>query len=259
MIPRALTIAGFDPSGGAGIQADLKVFHQRKVYGMSVITLLTMQNTRGVYDVAIIDSEKIKAQLNTLLEDITPSALKIGALGDGKSIFAILESIEKISCPIVIDPIIKSSNGFSFLDETGIKLFKEKLLPKAFLITPNLYEASILSELEVKDLKTMEMAARRIHEMGGCSVLVKGGHLEEDSTDLLYTIEGIQIFKAKRIETKHTHGTGCTYSAVITAELAKGKTVTGAVKTAKNFVTEAIKSAPGIGNGFGPLNHHVEI
>ena len=260
MIPTALSIAGSDPSGGAGIQADLKTFHQLGVYGMSVITLLTNQNTKGVKDVQLVDPRKIMAQIETVIEDIPPSAAKTGALGSGEFIRLFAKRAKSFTFPLVIDPVMISKHGAALLATEARKVFLEELLPCATLITPNLFEAAKFVDFEVKDLESMEKAAKRIAAMGAKAVLVKGGHLEgTEAADLLYFNSRTEIFRSPRIETKNTHGTGCTFSAAIAAELAKGKDLVSAIKFAKEFIVRAIQTAPGLGHGFGPLNHFVDM
>lgn len=268
MKPVALTIAGSDPSGGAGIQADLKTFHQRGVYGMSVVTLLTVQNTQAVKDVWVLEPEKILAQLDAVLEDIPCQAAKTGALGNGEVIKALADYVgaRRARLParqavplLVIDPVMISKHGAPLLAKEAREAFKKELLPCATLVTPNLFEAEALTGVSIRDEATMEKAAKLIFKMGVPSVLIKGGHLEKEAADLLYHQGKTQIFKSPRIHTPHTHGTGCTFSAAITAELAKGMDLKSAVETAKVFIARAIETNPGLGHGCGPVNHHAEI
>jgi len=258
MTPVALTIAGSDPSGGAGIQADLKTFHQFGVYGMSVITLLTVQNTTRVSSVDPLDAAYVEQQLDAVLEDIPPQAAKTGALGSREIIETIARRAAGFRFPLVVDPVMISKHGAALLTDEALVALRKELLPRAFLVTPNLPEAAVLAGIEVTDLKAMEEAAQRIAGLGAKAVLVKGGHLADDATDILYYEERCERFAARRLDSRHTHGTGCTYSAAITAELAKGRSLVEAVKSAKQFITNAIASAPGLGRGCGPVNHHVE-
>jgi len=255
----ALTIAGSDPSGGAGIQADLKTFHQLGVYGEAVITLITVQNTVALECVECLPAVLVLHQLRAVLDDIPPVAAKTGALGNR----AIVEAIACAACdfrfPLVVDPVLVSQHGRALAEHEALPAIREQLVPRASLLTPNLAEAEALTGLEVRDLAGMHKAARRLHEMGAKAVLVKGGHLEGDAVDVLYTTGLTREFRAPRIPTRHTHGTGCTYSAAITAELAMGALLEEAVSRAKMFVTEAIRSAPGLGRGSGPLNHHASV
>ncbi len=259
MIATALTIAGSDPSGGAGIQADLKTFHQRHVYGMAVITLLTVQNTRGIRQVDVLKPALVVRQLEAVLEDIPPQAVKTGALGNAAVIRAVAGCAKKFRCPLVVDPVMISKHGAPLLQAEATRIFVKELLPLATLVTPNLPEAAALSGIRVHDPESMEKAARRIAEMGAKAVLVKGGHLRGAALDLLYHNGRVKVLTAPRVRTHHTHGTGCTYSAAITAELAKGKSLLMAVSIAKRFVTAAIRTSPGLGRGMGPVNHHAVI
>jgi len=251
MIPIALTIAGSDPSGGAGLQADLKTFHQRKVYGMSVVTLLTVQNTKGIKDIVVVDPVKVAAQLDTLLEDLMPQAAKTGALGNQKVVALLAERARYFQFPLVVDPVMRSKDKTPLLSDKAQVVLKEKLLPFTTLLTPNLHEAGVLAEMPVNDLESMEKAAAKISDLGVKAVLVKGGHLEGEAADLFFMGGKVEVFRSPRIETKHTHGVGCTYAAAITAELAKGSDLITAVRTAKHFITQAIQTAPGPGQGSG--------
>jgi hydroxymethylpyrimidine/phosphomethylpyrimidine kinase len=259
MVDIALTIAGSDPSGGAGIQADLKTFHQRKVYGTSVLTLITVQNTRRVSTVETLSPELVAAQLEAVLEDIPPAAAKTGALGNEKIVRLIAEKAGRFSFPLVVDPVMISKHGLSLMTDRARACIAELLLPQAFLVTPNLHEAAALAELPVQDTASMEEAAKRIAALGAKSVLIKGGHLAGEATDVLLWQGRFFHYSVARIDTANTHGTGCTYSAAITAELAKGLALPDAVEIAKRFVTSAIQSNPGLGHGAGPVNHHAWI
>jgi hydroxymethylpyrimidine/phosphomethylpyrimidine kinase len=248
----ALTIAGSDPSGGAGLQADLKTFHRFGVYGEAVVTLITVQNTVAVERVETLDPGLVAAQIRAVLADIPPRAAKTGALGNAAAMDAVAEAAKDFAFPLVVDPVMISKHGARLGDASAF----DKLIAHAYLLMPNLEEASALVGFAVNDRDSMRHAAERLIAMGARNVLVKGGHLEGDALDLLY-LEGGEIheFSAKRVDTPHTHGTGCTYSAAITAELAKGTGLLQAVSLAKTFVTEAIRSNPGLGHGSGPLNH----
>jgi hydroxymethylpyrimidine/phosphomethylpyrimidine kinase len=259
MQPIALTIAGSDPSGGAGIQADLKTFHQLGVYGEAVITLITVQNTVALERVETLPAVLVLHQLRAVLDDIPPTAAKTGALGNGSIVKAVAEAAADFRFPLVVDPVIVSQHGRLLSSDDALDAIRQALVPRAFLVTPNLAEAEALTGLEVRDIDGMHRAARRLHEMGAKAVLVKGGHLAGDAVDVLYAKGLTREFRAERIETRHTHGTGCTYSAAITAGLARELLVEEAVERAKVFVTEAIRSAPGLGRGSGPLNHHAAV
>ena len=253
-IPVALSIAGSDPSGGAGIQADLKTFHQRGVYGMAAITLLTVQNTCRVSAVDVLMPELVEAQVRATLEDISPGAAKTGALGDEKIVRLIARLAEEFNFPLVVDPVIISKHGHALLTEPARRAMAESLLPRAYLVTPNLHEAAELAGISVSDIESMERAAEKIISFGARGALIKGGHLEGDAVDLLRVGNETVLLSSPRIDTRHTHGTGCVYSACITAELARGNQIKDAVAAAKEFITQAIATAPGLGHGSGPVN-----
>jgi hydroxymethylpyrimidine/phosphomethylpyrimidine kinase len=251
----ALSIAGSDPSGGAGLHADLKTFHRMGVYGEAVVTLITVQNTRGVRRVKVLEGELVAEQIHAVITDIPPKAAKTGALGSLAVVEAVANAAMGFSFPLVVDPVMLSKNAVALMDANARQAFAEKLLPRAFLLTPNLDEASELTGIEARDPESMTHAAEKLIAMGAANVLVKGGHLEGDAIDVLVTRGGDRHeFRAARIVTPHTHGTGCTYSAAITAELAKGRVLTEAIRIAKTFITEAIRTNPGLGSS-GPLNH----
>ena len=254
--PVALTIAGSDPSGGAGLQADLKTFHQLGVYGEAVVTLVTVQNSLGLKRVDVLTADLVAEQIRAVVSDIPPRAAKTGALGNRAVLESVAEAAASFAFPLVVDPVILSKKGAPLLDEAAQVAFAEILLKRAFLLTPNLHEAAALTGSPVNNVATMLRAAEKLIEMGAANALVKGGHLEGDAIDVLVTQDGTpHEFRAPRIATRHTHGTGCTYSAAITAGLAKGLALTEAVRAAKAFVTAAIRTNPGLGSGSGPLNH----
>lgn len=258
-VPVALTIAGSDPSGGAGIQADLKTFHQFGVYGEAVITLLTVQNTVRVEQVECLPAEFVRAQLRAVLEDIPPRAAKTGALGNREVVEAVAEAAAEFDFPLVVDPVMISKHGTALIAPEAQEALRTRLLPRAFLVTPNLHEAAALTGLEVHDLAGMRRAAQRLCELGARAALVKGGHLPQGATDVLFAEGRWQEFPAPHLDTRHTHGTGCTYSAAIVAGLARGWPLLEAVARAKAFITEAIRSNPGLGAGAGPVNHHAPV
>jgi hydroxymethylpyrimidine/phosphomethylpyrimidine kinase len=254
--PVALTIAGSDPSGGAGIQADLKTFHQFGVYGEAVITLLTVQNTGGVSRVECMPPDLVTEQIRAVITDIPPGAAKTGALGNCEIIEAVGLLAADFRFPLVVDPVMVSKHGTALLTTDSIDILKTRLLPRAFLVTPNLEEAGILAGMQVQDVAAMRDAAVKLLGLGPQAVLVKGGHLAGDAIDvLLYRGEWTE-FTAPRVETRNTHGTGCTYSAAIAASLAAGAELPAAIQSAKRYITEAIGSNPGLGRGSGPVNHH---
>ena len=254
MTPVAMTIAGSDPSGGAGMQADLKTFHQHGVYGTSVLTLLTVQNTCSVEQVQVLEPDFVLAQLEVLLRDIPPTAAKTGALGSAAAIELVAGRAVDFSFPLVVDPILISKHGAPLLNPEAVDVLRQRLLPLAFLVTPTLAEAAALAQCPVTDPPSMEEAAAAIARRGPKNVLVKGGHLGGPALDVLWCDGKIHRFESERIDTKHTHGTGCVYSAAITARLALGQDAPAAVRGAKDFIGQAIRTSPGLGGGFGPTN-----
>lgn len=248
----ALTIAGSDPGGGAGIQADLKTFHQFGVYGTSVVTLITVQNTVRMSRVETLAADLVGEQFDAVLEDLPPGAIKTGALGTA----AIIEALaaRKFACPLVVDPVTIGKHGMALMDSDARSAMRRLLLPRAALVTPNLDEAAELAGIPVRDPESMREAARRIAGQGARAVLVKGGHLAgKNALDILWDGAAFTEFCMPRVESRHTHGTGCVYSAAITAGLARGLSVVETMGKAKGFVHAAILSAPGIGGGSGPL------
>jgi hydroxymethylpyrimidine/phosphomethylpyrimidine kinase len=255
MPPVALTIAGSDPSGGAGLQADLKTFHRFGVYGEAVVTLITVQNTTRVSRVVVMPPALVVEQIEAVIEDIPPGAAKTGALGSAEVVEAVAKAAAAFRFPLVVDPVMVSKHGLPLLPESAVRAVRERLLPHAALITPNIPEAEALTGLEIGDMETVRRAACQILEMGAGAVLIKGGHLEGAATDVLFDGVRWREFTAPRIDTPHTHGTGCTYSAAIAAGLASGLELGEAVARAKHFIQEAIRTNPGLGHGCGPVNH----
>lgn len=260
MVHVALTIAGSDPSGGAGIQADLKTFHQHGVYGTAVITLLTVQNTRGVTAVETMRPELVRDQVRAVIDDVPPGAAKTGALGSAGVVRAVAELAAGFSFPLVVDPVMISKHGAPLLDDEAAEALTRELLPRAFLVTPNAPEAEVLSGIHVHDRESAADAARAIAERGPRAVLVKGGHLEgPDAVDFLYVDGHVHELSAPRLQTTHTHGTGCTYSAAIAARLSWGEPLLEAVSEAKGWLTDALLDPPGIGAGIGPVSHFAPV
>lgn len=254
MTAAALTIAGSDPSGGAGLQADLKMFHVCGVYGMSAVTLLTVQNTQGVQAVEMVPAALIAQQVEAVLHDIPPQAIKTGALGSRENIEKVAGLASRFECPFVVDPVMISKHGHSLLDESAVDALKMELFDQATLITPNLHEAAALTGLQVNTRNALQDAAFALAALGPEHVLIKASQLEGGGCDLLYSDGQLHWFDSPRIETTNLHGTGCVYSAAITAFLARGSSVLEAVEQAKPLITRAIQSAPGLGQGFGPVN-----
>lgn len=256
----ALTIAGSDSSGGAGIQADLKTMTLNGVFAMSAITALTAQNTMGVTDIVEVESDFLKAQLDAVFEDIYPDAVKIGMVSDKKLIETIAEKlIEYDAKNIVLDPVMVATSGSKLLKDDAIGALKERLIPLAELITPNIPEAEILSGLKIKDDKDMQKSAKVIADNFDVNVLLKGGHAINDANDFLL-VDGNSIWiKGDRIDNKNTHGTGCTLSSAIAANLAKGKSIEESVIAAKKYLEGALRDGLDLGKGSGPMNHAFDI
>ncbi|MCX6614259.1 MAG: bifunctional hydroxymethylpyrimidine kinase/phosphomethylpyrimidine kinase [Acidobacteria bacterium] len=257
--PVALTIAGSDPSGGAGIQADLKTFHQFGVYGEAVITLLTVQNTVAVDAVQVLDPDFVAAQLKAVLEDIPPMAAKTGALGSAEMVERVATLARDFSFPLVVDPVMISKHGAPLMAANARQKLIEMLIPASALLTPNLHEAAAITGLRVENPADMRDAAKALLDLGAAAVLLKGGHLEGAAMDFLFWPGGELSLTAERIETKHTHGTGCSYSAAVTALMASGKDLEDAVKNAKAWIHRAIATNPGLGRGSGPVNHFATL
>jgi len=256
----ALTIAGSDSSGGAGIQADLKTFSALGVYGASAITALTAQNTQGVDDVMVVPPEFVLAQMRSVADDLAVGAIKIGMIATAGIIEAIVEGLDAFpGVPVVLDPVMVATSGDPLLDEDAVQSLRTKLMPRADLITPNLKEAAaLLGEPDESREKWMEGRAERLRDLGAKAVLLTGGEsIAETALDIFVTDDGVQRIEAPHVMTENTHGTGCTLSSAIAAELAKGETLDKAVKIAKLYVTAAIMAADEIevGKGRGPVHH----
>jgi len=256
-LKQVLTIAGSDSGGGAGIQADIKAMSANGVFAMSVITAITAQNTEEVTEVFELPTSIIAAQIDAVFDDFEVAAVKTGML----SSTAIVETVARMLKPqevpnLVVDPVMISKSGHSLLKPDAIEAVRHRLFPLALLVTPNVREAQQLSGIEIKTLADARRAAKVIHGFGCKHVLIKGGHmLAERATDLLYDGRFFSVFKGTFIDTPHTHGTGCTFASAIAAHLARGKSVSDAVQTAKNYLTEAIRNGLAIGHGQGPTNH----
>lgn len=257
----ALTIAGSDSGGGAGIQADLKTFHQFGVFGTSVVTAITAQNTRGVHSWEPVSAAMVHAQLDAVVSDLQPAATKSGMLGARDVVLAVAAGIaEHRLAAYILDPVMVATSGDPLLDPDAIAAVRDRLVPLAALVTPNVHEAELLLETRITSADGMWDAAERlVKELGAESALVKGGHLTGATVvDVLYA-RGTHIqIENRRIETTSTHGTGCTLSAAICAELAHGAGLEEAVRSGVHFVHAAMQTAPGLGSGHGPLNHFTE-
>ncbi len=256
----ALTIAGSDSGGGAGIQADLKTFSALGVYGMSAITAVTAQNTQTVSAVEPITSSMVAKQICAVFDDIQVDAIKIGMTVNEEITKAIANSLRSYPLPpVVLDPVMVSTSGRALLDPAAIKALKTELFSLVSLLTPNLPEASVLTGLTINTPEQMYDAARAIVEMGVHAVLIKGGHLDGDALDIFYNGHDFYSFKKTRIDSIHTHGTGCTLSSAIAANLAKGNTLPVAIGKAKEYITTAIANAFPIGHGHGPVHHFYQL
>jgi hydroxymethylpyrimidine/phosphomethylpyrimidine kinase len=257
--PVVLTIAGFDPSCGAGVTADIKTIAAHGCYGVACITALTVQSTVSVRRVEVVDAKLVAETLSELASDLAIAAVHIGMLGSGKVVRAVTEFLAAHKLPnIVLDPILKSSSGTSLLDAAGVRLLTEELLPLAAVVTPNIDEASALTGLTVTDPEQMRAAARRFHEMGASAVVVTGGHLEKAIDLLSFTSKrGVQqeLFKSVRLRSNSTHGTGCAFATAVACHLAMGRGLPEAVLLAKAYVSAAIGNAHPLGHGTGPVHH----
>ena len=252
----ALTIAGSDCSGGAGIQADLKTMTTNGVYAMSVITALTAQNTTGVRAIQETTPAFLKQQIDAIFEDIFPDAVKIGMVANSELIRVIAERLRSYNAKnIVVDPVMVATSGSALMKNDAVHTLIEELLPIAALVTPNIPEAEILSGLKIGNKEDMLAAAKKIGDTYHCSVLLKGGHSINDANDLLYADGEIVWFEGKRIDNPNTHGTGCTLSSAIAANLAKGSSLTESVQKAKDYISGALSAMLDLGQGSGPMDH----
>ena len=252
----ALTIAGSDCSGGAGIQADLKTMTANKVFGMSVITSVTVQNTMGVTGVFDVDLDCVRGQLDAVFSDIFPDSVKIGMVSSKELISVIAERLAFYKPKnIVLDPVMVSTSGHALLAQDAMESLTEKLFPLADLITPNIPEAQMLLGCEITNKDEMQAAAKRLYEKFNVAVLLKGGHMAENGSDLLYFGDEFIWFKGKHIDNPNTHGTGCTLSSAIASRLAKGEDLKTAVENAKSYISGAIADMMDLGHGSGPINH----
>lgn len=256
----ALTIAGSDPSGGAGIQADLKTFAAHDVYGLSVITAVTAQNTRGVSAFEPVSSDLVTAQIETVVSDLRPHAAKTGMLPTAAIVEAVAAAVSDLEIPLlVVDPVMIATRGQALADAEAIAAMKVELLRRAFVVTPNIPEAETLSGTPIRTDDDRRDAARRIAALGAAAVVIKGGHwASDDIVDLLYDGHEFVEFRSKRVATAGTHGTGCTFAAAMTARLAGGASLRDAVRQAQQYVAGAIRGTPSIGGGTGILNHFWE-
>ena len=254
-LARILICAGSDSGGGAGIQADIKTVTALGGFAMTAITALTAQNTLGVQGVLAVPADFIRLQLCSVLDDLGADAAKTGMLGDAEAVEAIAATLPP-GLPLVVDPVMVAKGGASLLAEAAIGALKQRLIPRATLLTPNLPEAEALLGRRIADLDAMQAAGADLLALGARAVLVKGGHLDGDRLfDVLVGPDGVEIFEGTRIQTRHTHGTGCTLASAIATGLGQGLTLRAAVARARTYLIEAIRTAPGLGQGHGPLDH----
>lgn len=256
MIPRILIIAGSDSGGGAGIQADIKTVSMLGGYAMTAITALTAQNTQGVFGIHPVPPDFIRQQIRLVADDIGVDVIKTGMLHNADVIEAVADTIASYHCPLILDPVMISTSGSHLLEAPAVDALKTRLLPFATLITPNIPEAELLSGHQITGRVEMEAAAQSIAALGAKAVLIKGGHLTGDTVhDLLWQNGQTIWFTSARIDTPHTHGTGCTLASAIATEIGKRNELAKAVENARHYVHRAIETAPGFGKGHGPLNH----
>lgn len=259
-IKKALTIAGSDSGGGAGIQADLKTFTAFGVYGMSVIASVTAQNTVKVTGIHNMPADFVALQFDTVYKDIGVDGVKTGMLSNSEIVRTIAQKLKENSIEhVIVDPVMIAKGGSPLLLEEAVASVKEYLLPQATLVTPNIPEAEVLSNMKIGSPKEMKKAAEIIFQLGHCAVLIKGGHSQGDAEDILFDGESYFEFTAPRIETKNTHGTGCTISSAILSNLILGKSLVESVEVSKKFITKAIVASFDLGHGHGPLNHFVRV
>lgn len=256
----ALTIAGSDTSGGAGIQADLKTMTVNGVFAMSAITALTAQNTTGVTDIMEVTPKFLKEELDAVFTDIYPDAVKIGMVASTELIGVIADSLKEYKAKhVVVDPVMVATSGSRLIRDDALEALTGKLLPLAEVCTPNIPEAEILADMKIESKEDMETAAAKIHETYKCNVLLKGGHELNDANDLLLTDKGARWYHGKRIDNPNTHGTGCTLSSAIASNLAKGYDLETAVERAKEYISGALAAMLDLGKGSGPMNHAFDV
>jgi len=255
---RVLIVAGSDSGGGAGIQADIKTVTALGGYAMTAVTAVTVQNTLGVSGIHDIPVSVVMAQMHAVLGDIGVDAVKTGMLHSAEVIEAVAGTLDEfdVIAPVVVDPVMVAKGGASLLEASAINALKSELIPRAGLVTPNIPEAEALTGLTIETVDDQKRAGEKLLALGAKAALVKGGHMRGDQvTDVLVTSKGSEVFTSARLDTVHTHGTGCTLASAIAVQLAQGRSLSAAVARARNYVYEAIRTAPGFGQGHGPLNH----
>jgi hydroxymethylpyrimidine/phosphomethylpyrimidine kinase len=255
-LPIVLTIAGFDPSGGAGIAADLKTIAAHNCYGIAAVTALTVQSTQGVKSTHLTPAATLRAQLDALAEDMTIAAVKIGMLGNKANAVVVAEFLDKAQITnVVLDPVVKATaGGADLMDAAGLKYLIEELMKRATVVTPNISEGELMTGMEIKDAAGMEAAARKLVEQGARAVIIKGGHMEK-AVDVLFDGTEAVTLGSERVKSENTHGSGCTFASAIASQLASGRHLHEAVMLAKAYVTKAIERSYTVGKGPGPLNH----
>jgi hydroxymethylpyrimidine/phosphomethylpyrimidine kinase len=262
---RVLVVAGSDSGGGAGIQADIKAITALGAFAATAITAVTAQNTVGVQGVVALPPDFIRLQMASVLDDLGADVVKIGMLGEAESVHAVADELDgRPRLPLVLDPVMTAKGGAALLAGGAVDVLIARLLPRTALLTPNVPEAEALTGMAIADEDAMVRAGEALRGMGAAAVLLKGGHLGDDRpgpvvTDLLITADGVEAFSGARIETRHTHGTGCTLASAVAAGLAQGMALPAAVQRARNYVQAAIAAAPGFGAGHGPLDHAVTV
>ncbi len=260
MIPRVLIIAGSDSGGGAGIQADIKTVTMLGGYAMTAVTAITVQNTLGVSAVHAVPPDIVQAQIRAVLEDIGADAIKIGMLGDSATVEAVADALEGVEIPIVLDPVMVAKGGGKLLADEAVEALMRRLVPRAWLVTPNAPELSVLTDTAIDDEADLLLAAQELAGQGAVAVLAKGGHLVgETVVDWLVTANSQHRFEAPRMATGHTHGTGCTLASAIATGLAAGLPLAVSVEQARSYLQAALAAAPGLGRGHGPLGHNFAL
>ncbi len=254
-LPVVLSVAGFDPTSGAGVSADLKTFAAHNCYGTAAVSAITLQTTQGVRGIECLAAQTLVEQINAVAEDIPVAAVKVGMLGSAANVDAVADSLARFSFPfVVLDPVFRSTSGAVLLEEDGIERLRARLLPKVTLVTPNLAEAEQITGRKVTSVEEMKAAATEIYEKYGARVVITGGHLDKPQ-DVFYDGQQHSVFAGDRIRSENTHGTGCAFSSAIAANLALGKSLADAIVLAKAYVTQAIEKGHSIGRGQGVLNH----
>ncbi|MFO7891136.1 MAG: bifunctional hydroxymethylpyrimidine kinase/phosphomethylpyrimidine kinase [bacterium] len=260
MVKCVLTIAGSDSSGGGGIQADLKTFFAFGVYGMSAITSVTAQNSLRVNGIVSLSGEFISLQIESVLSDFKIEGIKIGMLYDRDTVITVARKINENNIPVlVVDPVMHAKGGETLLTSNSVGILKRELISQSTLVTPNVPEAEVLSQMIIESPDDAKKAAEKIYNLGCKSVLITGGHLKGEPVDVLFDGQGFTYFKGKRIDSINTHGTGCTFSAAITANLVKGNSLKESIRISKGYLYRAIKQSFNLGKGHGPLNHFVQV